>query len=304
MSAGKGSHIVVIMGGPSSEAAVSRSTGAACAAALEEAGYRVSTLEAAPSLAQDLIALGPDVVFNAMHGHYGEDGCVQGMLEWLKIPYTHSGVLASALAMDKTRSKEVYARVGIPVVPSLLMTSAEVLKGHPMEPPYVVKPNADGSSVGIYFVDSDADRLPNDVASRDQMMMVEKYIAGRELTVTVMGDRALAVTEITTQGWYDYAAKYEAGGSQHVIPAAIPSEIEELAKSYAVQAHHALGCRGVSRSDFRWDTALGKEGLFILETNTQPGMTATSLAPEQAQYCGISFPEFCSWIVEDASCRR
>ena len=304
MSAGKDTNIVVLMGGPSSEADVSRATAAACAAALDTAGFTVSTLEAAPTLAQDLIALSPDVVFNAMHGHYGEDGCVQGVLEWLGLPYTHSGVLASALAMDKTRSKDVYARVGIPIVPSVLISVEDLVGGHPMTPPYVVKPNADGSSVGIYFVHGEGDRLPNDVASRGQLMMAEQYISGRELTVTVMGDRPLGVTEITTQGWYDYAAKYEAGGSQHVIPADIPQQIEDLAKSYAVLAHEALGCRGVSRSDFRWDETRGADGLFILETNTQPGMTATSLAPEQAQHCGISFGELCTWIVEDASCRR
>ncbi len=246
-------------------------------------------------------------VFNALHGRWGEDGCVQGMLEWLRLPYTHSGVLASALAMDKERTKTVYRAHGLPVVESRLACRDEIEARHVMAPPYVVKPANEGSSVGIYIVREAANGPPTLAPDLPARLMVETYAPGRELTVTVMGTtppRALEVTDILTDGWYDYHAKYAPGGSRHVVPAEIPAEIRALCLAHAVTAHEALGCRGISRTDFRWDEARGAEGLILLETNTQPGMTPTSLAPEQAARAGIDFPAFCRWIAEDASCDR
>jgi D-alanine-D-alanine ligase len=291
------------MGGLSAEREVSLSTGKSCAAALREAGYEVIEVDAGPDLPARLADIKPEVVFNALHGRWGEDGCVQGLLEWLRIPYTHSGVLASALAMDKQRSKEVYRAVGLPVAQSVIVAREAVEAGHVLPPPYVVKPNAEGSSVGVYLVHpgSNAPRL---AAQMPAQVMVEDYIPGREFTVSVMGDRALCVTDIITDGWYDYDAKYKPGGSRHVVPAQIPAEIEAACLDYALRAHRALGCRGLSRTDFRWDESKGLAGLILLETNTQPGMTPTSLSPEQAAHVGYSFPDLCRWIVEDASCDR
>lgn len=298
-----GSRVAVLMGGLSAEREVSLSTGRECAAALRVAGYEVIEVDAGPDLAERLRDIHPDVVFNALHGRWGEDGCVQGMLEWLGLPYTHSGVLASAMAMDKQRTKDVFRAAGLPVVQSVLAARDAVAQGHILPPPYVVKPNNEGSSVGVYIVHpgSNAPRLAE---TMPETVMVETYAPGRELTCAVMGDRALAVTDIITQGWYDYEAKYSVGGSRHEIPANIPAEIEAACKDYALRAHRALGCRGLSRTDFRWDEARGLDGLILLETNTQPGMTPTSLAPEQAAFCGISFPDLCDWIVRDASCNR
>jgi D-alanine-D-alanine ligase len=292
------------MGGPSAEREVSLVSGRECANALREEGYEVTELDAGQDIAERLRALAPDVVFNALHGRWGEDGCVQGLLEWLHLPYTHSGVLASALAMDKERTKEVYRAHGLPVVPSLLAAKADVSAAHVMAPPYVVKPYNEGSSVGVYIVQEAANGPPQLDASMPETVMVEAYAAGRELTTTVMGDQALTVTEIITEGWYDYDAKYTEGGSRHVCPADIPQDIFELCMEYAVTAHQALGCRGVSRTDYRWDEARGAEGLVLLETNTQPGMTPTSLSPEQARAVGMSFGALCAWMVEDASCLR
>ncbi len=296
--------VTVLLGGPSAEREVSLSTGRECAAALREAGYEVTELDAGPDVVEQLLATCPDVVFNALHGRWGEDGCAQGILEWIRIPYTHSGVLASALAMDKTRSKAVFAEAGIPVVASSIQSKSEIMADHVMEPPYVVKPNNEGSSVGIYIVDSGANRPPVIDATMPEYLMVEAYVPGREFTVTVMGDRALCVTEIVTDGWYDYHAKYATGGSHHVLPADVPSDVTDVCLSHALTAHRVLGCRGVSRTDFRWDEEKGVAGLIALETNTQPGMTPTSLVPEQAAHVGISFPELCDWIVKDASCNR
>mgnify|MGYP001374693646 CR=1 FL=1 len=297
------SKVAVLMGGPSAEREVSLSSGRECARALREAGYEVVEVDAGPDLAARLSDIKPDVAFNALHGRWGEDGCVQGLLEWLRIPYTHSGVLASALAMDKQKAKEVYAAAGLPIVQSRLACREEVEAHHVLPPPYVVKPNNEGSSVGVYIVHpgSNAPRLAE---TMPEVVMVETYAPGRELTVAVMSDRALCLTDILTEGWYDYTAKYTTGGSRHVLPAQVPQEITEACLDYALRAHRALGCRGVSRTDFRWDEARGLDGLILLETNTQPGMTPTSLAPEQAAYCGISFPELCRWMVEDASCDR
>ncbi len=297
------STIAVLMGGPSAEREVSLSSGRECAAALREAGYTAIEVDCGPDLAQRLVQLAPDVAFNALHGRWGEDGAVQGILEWLRIPYTHSGILASALAMDKARAKEVFAAAGLPVAQSKIVPREAVEAGHVLPPPYVVKPNNEGSSVGVYIVrpGSNAPRLAQ---SMPASVMVESYVAGRELTVAVMGDRPLCVTDIITDGWYDYDSKYKTGGSRHVVPADLPAQITAACMDYALRAHTALGCRGMSRSDFRWDSAQGLAGLILLETNTQPGMTPTSLAPEQAAQCGISFPQLVDWMVRDASCNR
>ncbi|RKF14807.1 D-alanine--D-alanine ligase [Roseovarius spongiae] len=296
--------VAVIMGGPSAEHAVSMSSGHECAAALRDEGFDVVELPAERDLAMRLNDVAPDVVFNALHGRWGEDGCVQGLLEWLQIPYTHSGVLASALAMDKQASKAAYRAAGLPVVESVIAPRDEVRARHVMAPPYVVKPNNEGSSVGVYIVHEAANAPPQLAQDMPDAVMVESYAPGRELTTTVMDDRALTVTDIVTDGWYDYSAKYEPGGSRHVVPADIPADIFDLCMDYALRAHRALGCRGVSRTDFRWDEARGTEGLILLETNTQPGMTPTSLSPEQARATGMSFGEMCRWMVEDASCLR
>ncbi|PXW83929.1 D-alanine--D-alanine ligase [Ruegeria sp. P4] len=294
----------MLMGGPSAEREVSLSTGRECARALRGEGYEVVEVDAGPDLVAQLKDIKPDVVFNALHGRWGEDGCVQGILEWLRIPYTHSGVLASALAMDKERSKAAYRIAGLPVVDSVLASKDEVMAGHVIAPPYVVKPNNEGSSVGIYIVHEAANSPPQLSDEMPAQVMVETYAPGREMTVTVMGDRALCVTDILTDGWYDYEAKYATGGSRHVLPADVPEEITNLCLDYAARAHDVLGCRGISRTDFRWDEARGAEGLVLLETNTQPGMTPTSLSPEQAEHCGITFGQLCAWLVEDASCER
>ncbi len=294
----------MLMGGPSAEREVSLSTGRECARALRGEGYEVVEVDAGPDLVAQLKDIKPDVVFNALHGRWGEDGCVQGILEWLRIPYTHSGVLASALAMDKERSKAAYRIAGLPVVDSVLASKDEVMAGHVIAPPYVVKPNNEGSSVGIYIVHEAANSPPQLSDEMPARVMVETYAPGREMTVTVMGDRALCVTDILTDGWYDYEAKYATGGSRHVLPADVPEEITNLCLDYAARAHDVLGCRGISRTDFRWDEARGAEGLVLLETNTQPGMTPTSLSPEQAEHCGITFGQLCAWLVEDASCER
>ncbi len=296
--------VAVLLGGPSAEREVSLSTGRECAAALRGEGFEVVELDAGPDLAARLAEAAPDVVFNALHGRWGEDGCVQGMLEWMRIPYTHSGVLASALALDKQRSKETFKAAGLPVVDSRLACSAEVRARHVMEPPYVVKPNNEGSSVGVYLVHDGANGPPQLSDDMPDVVMVEAFAPGRELTTTVMGDRALTVTDIITEGWYDYDAKYKPGGSRHEVPANIPAPIFDACMDYAVRAHQALGCRGISRTDFRWDEARGLDGLILLETNTQPGMTPTSLSPEQAAVVGMDFGAFCRWIVEDASCNR
>ena len=289
--------VAMLMGGPSAEREVSLSTGRECARALRGEGYEVIEVDAGQDLVAQLKDIKPDVVFNALHGRWGEDGCVQGILEWLRIPYTHSGVLASALAMDKERSKAAYRIAGLPVVDSVLASKDEVMAGHVIAPPYVVKPNNEGSSVGIYIVHEAANSPPQLSDEMPAQVMVETYAPGREMTVTVMGDRALCVTDILTDGWYDYEAKYATGGSRHVLPADVPEEITNLCLDYAARAHHVLGCRGISRTDFRWDEARGAEGLVLLETNTQPGMTPTSLSPEQAEHCGITFGQLCAWLV-------
>ena len=302
-------RIAVIKGGWSPEREVSLNSGAAAAKALSEAGYDVFEIDAQRDLGQRLAEAKPDAVFNALHGQWGEDGCVQGLLEVMGIPYTHSGVLASSLAMDKQRAKAVFEDANIPSPFGKIVSRGEAAGGHVMEPPYVVKPNAQGSSVGVYIVRKGDNRPPAELTSKEwslgEEVLVEKFIPGRELTVAVMGDRALCVTEITTAlQFYDYEAKYAAGGSKHVLPADVPDAITERCLDLALRAHNALGCRGVSRADFRYDPDAENEQVYCLEVNTQPGLTATSLAPEQAGHLGVSFPELCAWMVEDASCQR
>ncbi|MEZ5921371.1 MAG: D-alanine--D-alanine ligase [Parvularculaceae bacterium] len=302
-------RIAVLKGGWSAEREVSLNSGAACAAALRDADYDVVEIDVSRNLAAQLKEAAPDAAFNALHGPWGEDGCVQGLLEVLGIPYTHSGVLASALAMDKQRTKLILEDAGVPSPEGRVMSRFDAAGGHAMEPPYVIKPNAEGSSVGVFIIRNGDNRPPAELSSEkwtsNDEVLVEKFIPGRELTVSVMGDRALCVTEITTNlAFYDYEAKYAPGGSIHVLPAKLPETITERCLALALKAHEALGCRGVSRSDFRFDEKAKGEQLFFLEINTQPGMTGTSLVPEQAAHIGISFPELCSWLVEDASCRR
>jgi D-alanine-D-alanine ligase len=304
MSSRTNLKVAVLLGGPSAEREVSLSSGFECAAALREANCKVIEIDAGTDLFVHLAEHQPDAVFNALHGRWGEDGCVQGLLEWLRIPYTHSGVLSSAVAMDKQRSKEIFKAAGLPVVESRIVSRADAQAAHVLPTPYVIKPNNEGSSVGIYLVEQGANMPPVLDDTMPDEVMVETYAPGRELTTTVLGDRALTVTDIITDGWYDYDAKYVEGGSSHILPAHLPTEIFDACMDYALRAHVALGCRGLTRTDFRWDEARGLDGLILLETNTQPGMTPTSLAPEQAAHCGISFPELTRWMVEDASCNR
>lgn len=301
-------RIAVLKGGRSAEREVSLVSGAECDKALRQGGFDVIAIDAGDDLPERLRETAPDAVFNALHGRWGEDGCVQGILEWMRIPYTHSGVGASALAMDKVRAKAAYAAAGLPIVPHLIAPTEEIAARHVMAPPYVAKPINEGSSVGVHIVPEGANSPPQ-VMKPDapEQMMVERYVPGRELTVSVMGDRPLAVTEIRSAGWYDYHAKYSEGGSVHTVPAEVPAQVTELALAVALEAHRILGCRGVSRSDFRFDDQSAgpvPEALTILETNTQPGMTPTSLVPEQAQHCGIDFVELVTWMVDDASLDR
>ena len=299
----QGQHVAVLMGGLSPEREVSLVSGAACADALERSGAKVSRIDAGRDLAQVLTAAKPDVVFNALHGEWGEDGCVQGVLETLGLPYTHCGVLASALAMDKAKAKAVLAAAGVVVPGGGLFNRFEAARDHVMAPPYVVKPNAEGSSVGVFLVFEGANSPPQDIVAPawtfGEEVMIEPYIAGKELAVAVMDGKAMAVTEILpTTGFYDYEAKYGEGGSRHVVPAPIPAAATEKALRMAELAHAALGCRGVTRSDLRYDDV--NDILVLLEVNTQPGMTPTSLVPEQAAHLGVGFDALVCWMVEDA----
>lgn len=296
-------HVCVLSGGWSNEREVSLVSGTAIAEGLREAGYQVSQIDVDRNIYNILVELNPDVVFNGLHGTWGEDGCVQGLLETLELPYTHSGVKASALAMDKILSKKLFQSIGIPCAPDKIVNAAELFEKEPMERPFVVKPYNDGSSVGVVIVDvGDAFSADQDGPWNDtNELMVEKYIPGRELTVSVMDNKALCVTELKPKsGFYDYKAKYQDGMTDHILPADLSNDQNEMLKQMAVDAHNIIGCRGVSRSDFRMD---GQE-IYILETNTQPGMTPLSLVPEQAKHLGISFSELVHWMVEDASCAR
>jgi len=302
----EGHHVAVLLGGLSSEREVSLVSGRECADALERLGARVSRIDAGRDLAQVLAALKPDVCFNALHGEWGEDGCVQGVLETLAIPYTHCGVLASALAMDKAKAKAVLAAAGVIVPGGGLFNRYDVAAGHVLPPPYVVKPNAEGSSVGVFIVHDGANRPPQEVVAPSwtfgEEVMVEPYIRGMELAVGVMDGKAMTVTEIVSKtAFYDYEAKYGEGGSEHVVPARIPPHVMEKSKKLSEMAHAALGCRGVTRSDLRYDDI--NDVLVLLEVNTQPGMTPTSLVPEQAAAGGVDFDRLVLWITEDAYAR-
>src|SRR6201996_7085686 len=302
-------RIAVLMGGRSAEREVSLSSGRGVMKALAEEGFEPVMVDPGDNPGQQLFETKPDAVFNALHGRFGEDGTVQGLLELMRLPYTHSGVLSSALAMHKERTKDVYRAAGIPVVKSIVADRREAGREHLMEPPYVIKPVNEGSSVGVYIIRKGDNRPPSELTKEEwnltDAMMIEEYVPGRELTVAVMGDKALGVTEITTNlEFYDYEAKYAAGGSVHVLPAKVPANITEEAKRLAALAHQSLGCRGVTRTDFRYDDTGSKTRLIALETNTQPGMTPTSLVPEQAAYSGMTYAKLCRWIVEDASCDR
>lgn len=303
-------HVVVLKGGLSVEREVSLKSGAFYAEHARNVGYRVTELDVGTDIAQRLAELKPDVVLNGLHGKYGEDGTLQGLLELMEIPYTHSGVLASALAMDKHQAKIVLKSAGVPVTDHKIAHRSDIAKSHVMAPPYVVKPVAEGSSFGIFLVKSESTHPPQEILGADwnggDYLMVERFIPGRELTCAVMGDVALGVTEIMTDlHFYNYEAKYAAGGSEHIIPAPISSKIYEEVQKLSLKAHEALGCGGVTRADFRYNDQVGLDGeLVCLEVNTQPGMTATSLVPELAQHAGHSFDELVRWMVEDASCNR
>ncbi|KAA0972585.1 D-alanine--D-alanine ligase [Aureimonas fodinaquatilis] len=301
-------HVAVLMGGMSSERPVSLSSGKACAAALQAEGYRVTELDVGRDIASVLTELRPDVAFNALHGPFGEDGTIQGVLEYLEIPYTHSGVLASALAMNKEKAKLVASNAGVGVAQSMLVDRLEVARGHVMPTPYVVKPVAEGSSFGVVIVREDQAHPPQQLSAVDwtfgDTVMVERYIPGRELTCAVMHDVVLGVCEIVSNdhAFYDYDAKYAPGGSTHVVPAPLPDAVTARVHEYALAAHRALGCRGVSRSDFRYNDQLDE--VIWLEINTQPGMTPTSLVPDIAAVYGLPFGKLLDWMVRDASCKR
>ncbi len=304
-------HVAVLMGGWSAEREVSLSSGAACADALERAGgYRVSRVDVTPDIAVTLRDLKPDAALNILHGRPGEDGTVQGLLELIGIPYSHSGVLASSVAMDKEMTKTILRAADVPVPGGLVATRAEAAKRHLLPPPYVIKPVAEGSSVGVYIVREDHAHPPQELTRGDwhfgEMVLVEPFIPGKELTCAVMGDKALGVIEIVSATkFYDYEAKYAPGGSKHLLPAPVPPEVYAACQRLALAAHNALQCRGVTRADFRYDDSRpGLAGLACLEVNTQPGMTETSLVPELAAHAGISFEELVAWMVEDASLGR
>jgi len=302
-------HVAVLMGGWSAEREISLRSGAACADAAEKAGYRVTRVDVDRDIAVRLRDLKPDVALNLLHGRPGEDGTLQGMLEVIGIPYSHSGVLASALAMQKDLAKTVLKAAGVPVPGGMVTTRAAAAKKHLMPPPYVIKPIAEGSSVGVFIVREDFKHPPQELSRADwpygETMLIEPYIPGKELTCAVMGERALGVIEIVpTVRFYDYEAKYAPGGSKHILPAPIALDAYKEVQRLTLAAHNALGCRGVSRADFRYDDSKGSSGLYCLEVNTQPGMTETSLVPEMAAHAGISFLELVKWMIEDASLDR
>lgn len=302
-------HVAVLMGGWSAEREISLRSGKACADAAERCGYRVSRLDVDRDIAKALRALKPDAALNVLHGRPGEDGTLQGLLEVIGVPYSHSGVLASALAMQKDIAKTVLKAAGVPVPGGTVVARDEAAKRHVLPPPYVIKPVAEGSSVGVFIVREDFKHPPQELTRADwhfgKRVLVEPYIPGKELTCAVMGDKALGVIEIVpTVKFYDYEAKYAPGGSRHLLPAPVPPEVYEECRRLALAAHRALGCRGVSRADFRYDEVAGTKGVYCLEVNTQPGMTETSLMPEMAQHAGIGFDELVRWMIEDASLER
>lgn len=308
----KYAHVAVLMGGLSAEREVSLKSGKACADALEEEGYRVTRIDVGRNIASELAQLRPDACFNALHGRWGEDGSIQGILEYLQIPYTHSGVLASALAMHKERAKDVLRRAGVPVADGIVASRMEAARRHLMTPPYVVKPVNEGSSVGVFIVREDHRHPPQELMASDwtlsETVLVERFVPGRELTCAAMGGKALDIIDIVpadTLKFYNYEAKYAKGGSIHILPAALSPNVYQSVQTFTLKAHLALGCRGVSRADFRLDERPdGSHELVCLEVNTQPGMTETSLVPDMARFAGMTFGELVRWIVEDASCNR
>jgi D-alanine-D-alanine ligase len=303
-------HVAVLMGGWSAEREISLRSGKACADAAERTGFRVSRLDVTREVAADLRALKPDAALNVLHGRPGEDGTLQGLLEILGIPYSHSGVLASALAMQKDIAKTVLKAAGVPVPGGVVVTRTQAAARHLLPPPYVIKPVAEGSSVGVFIVREDHKHPPQELTRADwsfgDKVLVEPYIPGKELTCAVMGDKALGVIEIVANTkFYDYEAKYAPGGSKHLLPAPVSPEIYEECRRLSLAAHRALGCRGISRADFRYDDSLGgAKGLACLEVNTQPGMTEVSLVPELAAHAGIGFEDLVRWMIEDASLDR
>ena len=303
-------HVAVLMGGWSAEREVSLRSGKYCAEALERLGHRVTQIDVGRDIATVLASLKPDVALNALHGRPGEDGTLQGILEVLAIPYTHSGVMASAVAMQKDVAKTLFRAASIPVPEGIIASRFSAAKSHLLPPPYVIKPVAEGSSVGVFIVTPEHTHPPQELTRHDweygEQVMVEAYIAGKELTCAVMGSEALGVIEIlSATQFYDYEAKYAPGGSKHVLPAEVSSFVYQEVRRLALAAHGALGCRGVSRADFRYDDRVeGVGGLFCLEVNTQPGMTETSLVPELAAHAGITFDELVRWMIEDASLNR
>ena len=303
-------HVAVLMGGWSAEREISLRSGRACAAAAEKAGYRVSRVDVGRDIATVLGTLKPDVALNVLHGRPGEDGTLQGILEILGIPYSHSGVMASAVAMQKDVAKVVMKAGGVPVPEGMVVSRRDAAKEHPLPRPYVLKPIAEGSSVGVFIVTEQHAHPPQELTREDwafgELILAERFIPGKELTCAVMGDKALDVIEIVAASkFYDYEAKYAPGGSKHLLPAPISSFVYQEVRRLSLKAHHALGCRGVTRADFRYDDqAVGTEGLVCLEVNTQPGMTETSLVPELAAYAGMTFDELVRWMVEDASLNR
>jgi len=305
-----GKHVAVLMGGWSAEREVSLRSGKACADALARQDYRVTRIDVGRDIAAVLTMVKPDVALNVLHGRPGEDGTLQGLLEILAVPYTHSGVLASALAMQKDVAKDLFRAAGVPVPEGIVASRFEVAKEHLLPPPYVVKPIAEGSSVGVFVVTEQHSHPPQELTREDwdygDRVIVEKYIAGKELTCAIMGEEALGVIEIVPMvRFYDYEAKYAPGGSKHILPAPVSSFVYQQVRELSLGAHRALGCRGVSRSDFRYDDRIeGTGGLVCLEVNTQPGMTETSLVPELAAHAGITFDELVQWMIEDASLNR
>jgi D-alanine-D-alanine ligase len=304
-------HVAVLMGGWSAERPVSLNSGRGCADALEARGYRVTRVDVDRSIAETLVRLKPDVALNCLHGRFGEDGTIQGLLEILNIPYTHSGVLASALAMKKDLAKVVLKAAGVPVADGVTIDRHEAARRHAIDPPYVLKPVSEGSSFGVVFVKGDRAHPPQEVGRDDwpygDELMAERFVDGKELTCAAMGDRVFDIIEIVpvSEAFYGYDAKYAKGGSRHILPADLKPNIYHKVQDFTLRAHRALGCRGVSRADFRFDETKGEEGeLVCLEVNTQPGMTETSLVPDMAAHAGLSFGELVSWMVEDASCDR
>jgi D-alanine-D-alanine ligase len=303
-------HVAVLMGGWSAEREVSLRSGKACSDALERAGYRVTPVDVDRNVATVLTAIKPDAALNLLHGRPGEDGTIQGVLEILGIPYSHSGVLSSALAMQKDRAKVMFREAGVPTPEGMVVSRFEAAKAHVMERPYVIKPIAEGSSVGVFIITDAHDHPPQELYRDDwafgDFVLCERYVAGKELTCAVLGEKALDVIEIIpTVSFYDYEAKYAPGGSKHLLPAPVSPNVYQLVRRLSLLAHRALGCRGVSRADFRYDDRMeGTQGLVCLEVNTQPGMTETSLVPELAAHSGMRFEELVQWMVEDASLNR